>query len=78
MENATFRQWLAERGCRFEPGRDTIDTHGHPYVTVHRGDKKAILPDVGTKKALDARVVQQIVDDLGLDGSELPGPVSRV
>ncbi|MDR3408104.1 MAG: hypothetical protein P4L68_06370, partial [Methylovirgula sp.] len=78
MESATFRKWLAERGCRFEAGRDTIETHGHAYVTVHREDKRAILPDLGTKKALDPRVIRQIVDELGLDWNELPGPTSRV
>jgi len=78
MESATFRRWLADRGCRFEAGKDTVDTHGHVYVTVHLGHRKAILPDIGTNKALDPRVVRQIVDDLGLDRNELPGPMSRV
>jgi hypothetical protein len=78
MESATFREWLAERGCRFEAGKDSVGTHGHVYVTVHRGDRKAILPDVGTKKRLDPAAVHQIVDELGLDRNELPGPMSRV
>lgn len=78
MESATFRKWLAERGCRFEAGKDTVGTHGHPYVTVHRGERKAVLPDVGTQKALDPRVIRRVVDDLGLDWNELPGPMSRV
>lgn len=78
MESATFRKWLADRGCRFEAGKDTVDTHGHASVMVHRGDHKAVLPEVGTHKALDPRVVRQIIDDLGLDWNELPGPKSRV
>ena len=36
MEAATFRQWLTERGCSFEAGKDTAGTHGHAYVTVRR------------------------------------------
>jgi hypothetical protein len=78
VESATFRKWLGERGCRFEAGKDTVDAHGHAYVTVRREDRKAVLPDIGTNKALDPRSVRQIVEDLGLDWSELPGPTSRV
>lgn len=78
MESATFRKWLADRGCRFEAGKDTLGTHGHASVTVHLGERRAVLPEVGTHKALDPRVVRQIVDDLGLDWNELPGPKSRV
>ena len=78
MESAILRKWLADRGCRFEGGKDTVGTYGHVYVTVHLGDRKAVLPDVGTHKALDPRVVRQIVDDLGLNWDELPGPMSRV
>jgi mRNA interferase HicA len=78
MEPETFRRWLAERGCTFEAGKDTVRTHGHAYVTVRRGERRAVLPEVGTKKRLDPRIVRQIVDDLGLDWNELPGPTSRV
>jgi hypothetical protein len=78
VESATFRKWLADRGCRFEAGKDSVETDGHVYVTVHRENRRAVLPEVGTKKALDPRVVRQIVDDLGLDWNQLPGPTSRV
>jgi hypothetical protein len=78
MESATFRRWLADRGCSFEAGKDTVKTHGHAYVTVRLGNRKSVLPGVGTQKRLDPRVVRQIVDDLGLDWNELPGPSSRV
>jgi hypothetical protein len=47
-------------------------------VTVRRGDRKSVLPNIGSHKALDPRVVRKIVDDLGLDWNELPGPASRV
>ena len=46
--------------------------------TVRLGDRRAVLPDVGSHKPLDPRVVRQIVDDLGLKWEELPGPSSRV
>jgi hypothetical protein len=78
MEPETFRHWLTERGCTFEAGKDTVGTHGHAYVTVHRGGRRAVLPEIGTKKQLDPRVVRQIVGELGLDWNELPGPASRV
>ena len=41
------------------------------------GRPQSGLPEVGTHKALDPRAVRQIVDDLGLDWNELPGPKSR-
>jgi hypothetical protein len=47
-------------------------------VTVRLGDRRAVLPDVGTHMRLDPRVVRQIVDELDLDWNELPGPSSRV
>lgn len=78
MECGTFRQWLSERGCTFEAGKDTVGTHGHAYVIARRGDRRAVLPEVGTKKRLDPRIVRQIVEELGLDWNELPGPASRV
>ncbi|MBU3889772.1 hypothetical protein [Methylosinus sp. KRF6] len=77
MESATFRRWLAERGCTFDAGKDTVKAHGHAYVTVRLGDRRATLPDVGTRRALDPRVVRQVVDELGLNFGELPGPASR-
>lgn len=61
-----------------KPVRNTVGTHGHAYVTVHLGDRRAVLPEVGTKKRLDPRIVRQIVDELGLDWNQLPGPASRV
>jgi len=78
MESATFRRWLSERGCSFDAGKDTVRTQGHAYVTVRLGDRRAVLPDIGSNKRLDPRVVRKIVDELGLDWNELPGPTSRV
>ena len=78
MESATFRQWLSERGCSFDAGKDTVGTHGHAYVTVRLGDRRAVLPEIGSHKRLDPTVVRKIVDELGLDWNELPGPASRV
>jgi hypothetical protein len=77
MESATFRRWLADRGCSFEPGKDTVQTAGHAHVTVRLGSRRAILPDVGTHKRLEPETVRKIVDELGLDWKELPGPASR-
>jgi hypothetical protein len=77
MESATFRQWLTEHGCSFDAGKDTIRTEGHAYVTVRLLNRRAVLPDIGTHKRLDPEVVRKIVDELGLDWNELPGPSSR-
>ena len=78
MESATFRRWLSERGCSFDAGKDTVRTRGHAYVTVRLGGRSAVLPDIGSRKRLDPRVVRKIVDELGLDWNELPGPASHV
>jgi hypothetical protein len=77
MEPDTFRRWLSERGCTFEAGKDGPK----PWARLcdrAPGERRAVLPEVGTKKRLDPRIVRQIVDDLGLDWNELPGPASRV
>lgn len=77
MESRTFRNWLAERGCRFDSHDQEGRTHGHPVVTVHREDRSAKLPLLGLHEELDPRLVRQICEDLKLDWSELPGPKSR-
>ena len=35
MEIATFRKWLAERGCRFDAQSEKRG-EGHGTVTIHR------------------------------------------
>jgi poly-gamma-glutamate capsule biosynthesis protein CapA/YwtB (metallophosphatase superfamily) len=76
-EDRYFAHRLAERGCSFDAGKDTGRTEGHAYVTVRLGNRKAVIPDVGTHKRLDPEVVRKIVDELGLNWNELPGPSSR-
>ena len=78
MESATFRQRLSERGCSFDAGKDTVGTQGQAHVTIRLGDRRAVFPDIGSHKRLDPRVVREIVDKLGLNWNELPGPASRV
>ncbi|HTF33038.1 MAG TPA: addiction module toxin, HicA family [Myxococcota bacterium] len=78
MESATFRKWLADRGCTFERHERGKGGLGHAVVTVRLGSRRAELPDVGTKLPLPGDVVRKIVDDLGLSYDELPGPKSRV
>jgi hypothetical protein len=77
MESRTFRDWLAARGCHFDSHDQSGRSHGHPMVTVHRGNLSAKLPLLGLHENLDPRVVRQICDELQLDWSELPGPQSR-
>ena len=36
MESATFRKWLAERGCRFDQHEHEKRGEGQVIVTVHR------------------------------------------
>lgn len=77
MESSTLRQWLAERGCRFDSHDQEGRSHGHAVVVVHRENRTARLPILGKHQQLDSRVVDEICAALGLDPSELPGPKSR-
>ena len=77
MESATFRKWLAERGCRFDHHEEKRGD-GLVTVTVHREGRKAEVPLGGSRQILDHRVVRRACEELGLDWSELPGPKSRV
>jgi hypothetical protein len=78
MESATFRKWLGDRGCRFDRHERERRGEGKAIVTVHREQRIAQLPYVGSRQHLDPRVVRRVCEDLGLDWSELPGPKSRV
>jgi hypothetical protein len=78
MESATFRKWLAERGCRFDRHEHEQRGEGQTIVTVHREGRTAQLPLIGSRQRLDPRVVRRVCEDLGLNWSELPGPKSRV
>lgn len=72
MESATFHKWLADRGCRF----DTVSEQrglGHATVTVHHNGHTAQVHMGGPRQNLDARVVRQACEDLGLDAAQLPG-----
>ncbi len=75
MESATFRRWLAERGCTFE--RHERGKGGRGQVMIRLSDRRAELRDSSTKKRLHDDIVRQIVADLGLRYDELPGPKSR-
>jgi hypothetical protein len=78
MESATFRKWLAEQGCRFDRHEHHQRHEGQVMVTVHRDGRKADIPLGGSRQTLDARVVRQACEQLGLDWTQLPGPKSRV
>ena len=78
MESATFRKWLADQGCHFDKLEHKHRHHGPVMVTVHREGRKAEVPLGGSHQILDARIVRQTCEQLGLDWSRLPGPKSRV
>jgi hypothetical protein len=78
MESATFRKWLAERGCAFDRHAAGPGAHGIASVTAHHEGRKAVIPLVGSRKRLDPQEVKEIVESLGLDPSELPGEKGRV
>ena len=74
MEYATFREWLTERGCRFDTQREERG-EGHGTVTIHRRTAELLL--VGPRHELDPRSVRRVCEALGLKWSDLPGPKSR-
>jgi len=78
MESATFRKWLADRGCRFDHHEHQQRGKGQMMVTVHREGRKAEVPLGGSRKILDQHVVHRACQELGLDPSQLPGAQSRV
>jgi hypothetical protein len=77
MDSATFREWLADRGCHFSPHESERHGHGQAAVTVHREGHTADLPLVGSHKAIDPETVRDICQALDLDWAQLPGPMSR-
>jgi hypothetical protein len=76
MDSATFRNWLVERGCRFDHHEEERGK-GQAAVTVHREGRTAQLPLVGSSKPIDPTTVRTICDALALEWSELPGPEGR-
>ena len=78
MESATFRKWLAEKGCRFDRHEHQERGEGQVTVTVHREGRTSQAPLGGSRKDLDPRDVRRVCEELGLDWSTLPGPKSRV
>jgi hypothetical protein len=80
MESATFRKWLAEHGCGFDPHQEKRGT-GQVNVTVHREGRKAEVPLGGSRQILDARIIRCACEELGvrlvrIGGTAEPG-VSR-
>ena len=71
MQSATFRKWLAERGCRFDR-HEHKRGEGHVLVTVHRERRKSEVPLGGSRQDLDHRDVRRACEELGLDWAELP------
>lgn len=60
MTSAEFKRWLKKHGCSFS----AQGKGGH--LTVHRGDRKTVLPMHGKDKELGTGLVAAIKRDLGL------------
>jgi len=78
MQNAIFRKWLVEQGCRIDSHQHPVGHEGHVMVTVHREGRTTKVPLTGSHHELDPRVVRRACEELGLDPLQLPGPKSRV
>jgi len=78
MESDTFRAWLVERGCSFEPReRGKNKKFDNDTILVKLGALRAELPKIGPRQAIAPEVVERVVASLRLDASQLPGPKSR-
>ena len=79
MRSDNFKKWLAERGCVFEQTvRVGKKAHGFSNVIVRLEGRKTELHVEGANQDLDPREIRRVVEDLGLNWNELPGPQSRV
>jgi len=78
MRNDTFRKWLEEQGCRIDSHQHPVGHEGHVTVTAHREGRTSKIPLTGSRHELDPRVVRRVVEELGLDPLQLPGPKSHV
>jgi hypothetical protein len=78
MDSETFRNWLAERGCRFDHKTRRERGAGHGVVTVHREGRTALLPMLGSNEAIELEAARAVCDSLGLNWADLPGPKSRL
>ena len=78
MRSDTFRKWLAERGCTFEETKQAgKKAHGFADLVVRLEERRTELHVAGGHQDLDPREVRRVVEELGLDWNELPGPQSR-
>jgi hypothetical protein len=71
MQSATFRKWLAERGCRFDQHEHERRGEGAVLMTVHREGRKSQVALGGSRQDLDPRDVRRACEELGLDWNEL-------
>ena len=76
MEGATFRKWLADKGCSFDTQQEERG-EGHGTLMIHREGRTAELSLAGSRHELDPRSVRKVCEALGLDWSDLPGPKGR-
>ncbi len=78
MNSATFRKWLTAHGCRVEQHIPVKHKRaGISKALIRHGNRKAELPLTGSTKALSRTAVLAVVEKLGLDPADLPGPKSR-
>ncbi|HEX9464060.1 MAG TPA: hypothetical protein VGB82_15790 [Alphaproteobacteria bacterium] len=79
METRSLRKWLRDRGCKFSQHKRAKSRQlGPAGVTVTCGRHTAELPEAGPRKELAPEVVENIVQQLGLNPAELPRYQSRV
>ena len=71
MQSDTLKSWLTDKGCRFDKGASE-HAKGHATLGIKLGDKRSMLPMVGTHQDLDEKDVTRILQELGLEDADLP------
>lgn len=74
MRADTFKTWLEDKGCRFDK-HEKEKGGGNASLIIKLGDKRSVLPLVGTNMDLDNDNMDRILQELGLDSADLPGHV---
>src|SRR5262245_48725263 len=72
MESATFRKWLADRGCRFDHGHEKRG-EGPVMVIVHHEGRKAEVPLADLARSSTLALYAASARNLALTGPSCRG-----
>jgi hypothetical protein len=74
MRPDVFKLWLEDKGCRFDEGGHDRG-NGHASLVIKLGEKRSVLPLVGTHQDIDNDDITRILRDLNIEAKDMPGHV---